>query len=117
MSRIAISCAMGLLAAGCSKEEMRASPRDVAWAIRAAEGCPAVAGLVKSSLRDGSLSIADLEGVNGALTVAVANPVKGQVCDVKYVTPTTTRDVQEYDGMTMVGKVPMSRYRTIEAQE
>lgn len=117
MSRIAAACSVALLAAGCSKEEMRASPRDVAWAIRAAEGCPAVAELVKSNLRDGFMSIADLESVNGALTVAIANPVKGQRCDVRYVTPTTTRDVQEYDGMTMVGNVPTSSYRTIEAQE
>ncbi len=77
----------------CSKEDMDADPRDVAWVSLSAKACPAVGSVAQAGWADGRFSIADLERFQGALGVARQSPVKGQECIPKHLTPTSTRDV------------------------
>lgn len=89
---------LALLAlAGCDKEKMRSDPRDVAWAHRVADDCPAIAPTLATAKSDGLISIADLERITGALATAHSSPVKGQVCNPRFLTPTSTRDVTVED--------------------
>lgn len=115
-SRIAMVLLMTTITS-CDKAEIHADPRDSAWAIKAAETCPGIRPLVRRALANGGITIADLERINGAIGMMRSSPVKGQKCDVRFDTPTTTRDVQVQDGVMMVGDVPTPTYRTIPAPE
>lgn len=81
----------------CDKEKMRSDPRDVAWAHRVANDCPAIAPTLAAAKSDGLISIADLERITGALATAHSSPVKGQTCNPRFLTPTSTRDVTVED--------------------
>lgn len=104
------AAALATLAAACSKEDVGANPRDTAWVARSVRSCPAVAAIAKAGWSDGVFSIADLERFQGALVVARDSPVKGQDCDPRFATPTTTRDVVVQDEpVTTIVPVPDGR--------
>lgn len=75
---------------GCAPKE--ADPKDRAWAVQAAEQCPAVAGRVRAALARGGITNRDLEELSGAIRTIKASPVVGQKCAVPFDTPTTVRE-------------------------
>jgi hypothetical protein len=114
------TCMLAMLAlatSGCWEDAVAADPRDQGWALRSARLCPAVAPAVKSASTDGIITVADVEVVSGAVAVARSNPVKGQVCDMKYATPPSSRDYQVPDGTRMMGKLSVQNYRTVRSPE
>ena len=92
----AVVLALACLSA-CDKEKMISDPRDDAWAHRVATDCPAIAPAVALADKDGTISVADLERITGALATAHSSPVRGQRCEPRFLTPTSTRDVTVED--------------------
>jgi hypothetical protein len=115
--RIGTTGLLLLILAGCWEDTTEADDRDKGWALSAATLCPAVTNVVRNAARDGMLSVSDVEGVSGAIEVAMASPVKGQACDMKHVTPPSNRDVQVPDGLMFNGKTYTQKYKTIRSPE